>query len=146
MSMAEMTSKNQRQRFMMVGGSIGAILAFVATGMIEDVFKLIIGAALGVAIAMMVWAFVARTARERAAEDMLDLTKAELERRAKRANVSNTSSMTKAELAEAIVAKSDDTDPAGELMIETVGAVRDKVGETMGQAKEKLENRNTKSQ
>lgn len=138
MAIEELSSRNQRQRFMMIGGSVGAAIAFIATGMFGDVIKLIIGAALGMAIAMVIWAYVAEASRDRRAAELQQLTKADLEQQARRLNVESPTSKTKAELADAIAAKAETRDSTGDLMIETVGMVQHKMGETVDHAREKL--------
>lgn len=138
MALEEMTSKNQRQRFMMIGGAVGGMIVFIATGMFGDVVKLVLGAAVGTAVALVAWAYMAKASRAQRAAELSELTKADLEAQARRLRVESPTTKTKAELAEAIVAKSDDTDSTGDLMIETVGAVQNKLERTVEHAREKL--------
>jgi hypothetical protein len=137
-----MSLRMQRKRFMMVGGAIGAIFVFIATGMLGDIIKVAIGGLVGIVLGSVAWAFVARSRREQVAVDLRSLRKAELEDEARRFGIEHPTSMTKAQLAEAIAARVERTDPTGELLIETVGAVGARVQETVESTRERLADRN----
>lgn len=134
----EMSLRMQRKRFMMVGGAIGATFVFIATGMLGDIIKVAIGGLVGLVLGSVAWAFMAKSRRQQLAADLQGLRKADLEEEARRLAVERPTSMTKAELAEAIAARSGRTDPTGELLIETVGAVGHRVQETVEHTRERL--------
>ena len=134
----ETSLRMQRKRFMMVGGATGAIFVFIATGILGDIIKVAIGGLVGLVLGSVAWAFMARSRREQLATQLQTLRKAELEEEARRLAVENAASMTKAELAEAIAARAGRTDSTGELMIETVGVIGQRVHETVEHTRDRL--------
>lgn len=138
MGVEELGLRLQRKRFMMIGGATGAIFVFIATGLLGDIIKVAIGGLVGLGFGAIAWAFGARSRREQLAEDLQRQRKADLEEEARRLGVEHTASMTKAELAEAIADRADRADSTGELMIETVGALGQRVTETVEHTRERL--------
>lgn len=130
--------KVRRQRLVTAGALTGGVIAFIWAGMLDDLFKLALGAGAGALIGVLVWAQLARSRRRLQADELQDLPKADLQQRARRLDVASPLSKTKSELAEAIAAKDQHAGSTGDVLIEAVGAVHDKLGEAAVAVKGRL--------
>lgn len=127
--------KLQRQRMAVIGAVAGTVVMFIVVDIFSELFNIALGAGVGAILGVVAWAQFMGVRRRRHAESLQGLSKADLAEQANQLQVPGSSSMTKSELADAIVTETDSTDATGEVLIGTVGAVAHKLSQEAGQIK-----------
>jgi hypothetical protein len=118
-----------RRRMTTMGAVFGGAITFIAVGIVDELIKIALGAAIGAGIGLFFWAQVARAKKERRAVDLESLSKNDLMTMAENAGVEGRSSMTKAQLVEAIAARTSVPDDTGARVIDLVEGTEEKLNE-----------------
>jgi hypothetical protein len=124
-----------RRRMLTMGALIGGAVTFLAVGIIDDLVKIALGAAVGALAGLVFWAQVVRAKKERRAEDLKSLNRNDLQKMAANLAIEGRASMTKEQLSEAIAVRTSVPDDTGGHVIDLVEGAETKLGHAVDKVK-----------